>query len=160
MKIESTPTPQTKSPRSFPATSCISWGPVKPPFLKIWLEVQLPQTERGGGIPHYDILLPVYLFISRVTYFWIHTKMSSPVHKASLFLPAFPPLTFIFLSFSTDYHMNWNILVVGLNACFHETDSLIQSFLFSICSPVLLSCRPRKWYQISFYLLKQTHHSV
>ena len=118
-----------------------------------------PNRKGGGGIPHYDILLPVNLLISRVTYYWIHTKMSSPVHTPSLFFPAFPPLTFFFLSFSTDYQMNWNILAVGLNTCFHETDSLIQSFLFSICSPVLLSCHPRKWYQTSVYLLKQTHHN-
>ena len=29
-----------------------SWGPVKPPFLKIWLELQPPPSpivERGGG---------------------------------------------------------------------------------------------------------------
>ena len=30
-----------------------SWVPVKPPFLKIWLEVQPSPAERGGGA-HYD----------------------------------------------------------------------------------------------------------
>ena len=27
-----------------------NWGPVKPPFLKIWLEVQLPWQKGGGGV--------------------------------------------------------------------------------------------------------------
>ena len=112
----------------------------------IWLEVQpLPPKQNGEGrCPHYDILLPVYLFISRVTYYRIHTKMLCHVHKPSLFFSAFPPLTFSFLTFSTNYQMNWNILLVGLKTCFLQIDSLIQLFLFSICSPVLLSCHLRK----------------
>ena len=40
-------TPLEKVTPSFPATPSKSWGPVKPPFLNIWLEVQ-PQSFQGG----------------------------------------------------------------------------------------------------------------
>ena len=33
---------------SFPATPSKSWGPVKPPFLKIWLKAQPSPAERVG----------------------------------------------------------------------------------------------------------------
>ena len=93
---------------------------------------------------------------------YIQTKMSSHVHQQFLFFSAtvFPPLTFIFLSFSIGYHLNCNILLVGLKTCWCRIDRLILSFLFSIFSPVPLSCHLRQWYQTIVYLLKQTHHTV
>ena len=38
-------TPHEKGHPLFPTTPSKSWGPVKPPFLKIWLKVQ----PLGGG---------------------------------------------------------------------------------------------------------------
>ena len=55
------PPPQKKVTPSFPATPSKSWGRVKPPFLKIWLEVQ-PPAERGGSA-HYDLVLFVNPFV-------------------------------------------------------------------------------------------------
>ena len=43
---------------------------------------------------------------------------------------------FFFLSFSIDYQLNCNILLVELKTCFHEIDSLTQSFYF----PYFLLC--------------------
>ena len=30
-----------------------------PPFLKVWLEIQSPPAERGGGGAHYGVWCPV-----------------------------------------------------------------------------------------------------
>ena len=51
------PTPKKVTP-SFPATPSKSWGPVKPLFLKTWLEAQPPPPpppcRKGGGGAHYE----------------------------------------------------------------------------------------------------------
>ena len=48
--------PWKKSPPSFPATPSKSWGPVKPPFLKISLEVQ---PSRKGVGAHYWMFISI-----------------------------------------------------------------------------------------------------
>ena len=50
------PPPWKKSPPSFPAMPLKSWGPVKPPFLKIWKftwRFTPPSPSRKGGGVHY-----------------------------------------------------------------------------------------------------------
>ena len=43
------PAPEKSHPLLSQQPSSKSRGPVKPPFLKIWLEVQSPQQKGGGG---------------------------------------------------------------------------------------------------------------
>ena len=52
-KLHSLPSPTEKSHPSFSATPFKSWGPIKPPFLKIWFEAQLPPpplSSKKGGV--------------------------------------------------------------------------------------------------------------
>ena len=53
-KLHPLPSPTEKSHPSFSATPFKSWGPVKPPFSKIWFEVQPPPPpQQKGGSAYY-----------------------------------------------------------------------------------------------------------